>query len=158
MQKSSYLPPTSKCSFCTRHPHHNILSMFSGAISLVRSCLMLSMILDEDDDKLLLNCHHQSILHTNNFFFLLYSMFMSIQPEEVIPHLLPANLHYTFNLLDNGWWYHHTWFNVCKLHEQYHCLDLPVSLTISTREHKASSEEAFIIRLTILLLVGPVQV
>jgi hypothetical protein len=43
---------------------------------------------------------------------------------------------------------HHTHFTICQLKELYHCLDLPVSLTISTRDHKAASEKAFIITLT----------
>jgi hypothetical protein len=61
---------------------------------------MLSKILDEDDNNLLLlqHRHRKSILHNNNFFFLLASMFMNIEPEEVIPHLFPANLNNTFNL------------------------------------------------------------
>jgi hypothetical protein len=80
-------------------------------------------------------------------------MFMNIEPEDHIPHLLPANLNCPFNLLDNGWCYHHTRFNICQLWELYHCLDLPVSLTISTRGHKASSEEAFIITLTKLATI-----
>jgi hypothetical protein len=75
-------------------------------------------------------------------------MFMSIEPEEVIPHLLLANLHCTFNLLDNWRCYHHTHFYVCQLQELYHCLDLPVSLTISTIQDKAYSEEVFIVTLT----------
>ncbi len=69
------------------------------AISLVRShrMLMLSMVLDKDDDNslLLLYRHHQSILHNNNFLFVLDSMFMNIEPEDIIPHLLPANRNIT---------------------------------------------------------------
>jgi hypothetical protein len=122
------------------------------AISLSRShrMLMLSMILDEDDDDLLLHlyCHHLSMLRNNNFFFLLDSMFMNIEPEDRFPHLVLANLNRTFDLLDNGWCYHRTWFNVCQLQELYHCLKLTVSLTILIRGHKASSEVAFIITLT----------
>jgi hypothetical protein len=122
------------------------------AISLVRShcMLMLSMVLDEDDDDslLLLYRRHQSILHNNNFLFVLDSMIMNIEPEDIIPCLLPANLNRTFDLLDNGWCYHHTRFNVVQLHELYHWLNLPVSLASSTKGHKASSEEAFIITIT----------
>jgi hypothetical protein len=122
------------------------------AISLVRShrMLMLSMVLDEDDDDslLLLYRRHQSILHNNNFLFVLDSMFMSIEPEDIIPRLLPADLKCTFDLLDNGWCYHHTRFNVVQLRELYHRLNLPVSLAISTKGDKASSEEAFIITIT----------
>jgi hypothetical protein len=112
--------------------------------------LMLSMMLDEDDDDmlLLLYRHHLSIVHNTNFFFILDSMFMNIEPEDRIPRLLPANLNRTFDLLNDGWCYHHTCFNVSQLRELYLRLDLPVSLTISTRGHKASSEEAFIITLT----------
>jgi hypothetical protein len=122
------------------------------AISLSRSrrMLMLSMILQEDDDDLLLHLyrHHLFMLRNNNFFFLLDSMFMNIEPEDMIPRLLPANLNRTFDLLDNGWCYHHTRFTVSQLRELYHRLNLPVTLVISTRGHKASSEEAFIITLT----------
>ncbi len=122
------------------------------AISLVRSrrMLMLSMMLDEDDDDMLLLLYrrHLSIVHNNNFFFILDSMFMNIEPEDRIPRLLPANLNRTFDLLNDGWCYHHTRFNVSQLQELYLRLNLPVSLTISTRGHKASSEEAFIITLT----------
>jgi hypothetical protein len=66
--------------------------------------LMLSMILDEDDDDLLhlLYCHHLSLVHNNNFFFVLDSMFMNIETEQVIPCLLPANLNHTFDLLNTG--------------------------------------------------------
>jgi hypothetical protein len=112
--------------------------------------LMLSMMLDEDDDDMLLLLYrrHLSIVHNNNFFFILDSMFMNIEPEDRIPRLLPANLNRTFDLLNDEWCYHHTRFNVSQLREQYLHLDLPVSLNISTRGHKASSEEAFIITLT----------
>ena len=124
------------------------------AISLVRSrrMLMLSMMLDEDDDDMLLLLYrrHLSIVHNNNFFFFLDSMFMNIEPEDRIPRLLPANLNRTFDLLNDGWCYHHTRFNVSKLQELYLRLNLPVSLTISTRGHKASSEEAFIITMAAL--------
>jgi hypothetical protein len=75
-------------------------------------------------------------------------MFMNIEPENRILRLLPANLNRTFDLLNDGWCYHHTRFNISQLRELYLRLDLPVSLTISTRGHKASSEEAFIITLT----------
>jgi hypothetical protein len=72
-----------------------------GAISLSRSrqMLMLSMILEEDDNDLLLHLYrrHLFMLHNNNFFFLLDSMFMNIEPEDRIPHLLPANLNRTFD-------------------------------------------------------------
>jgi hypothetical protein len=125
------------------------------AISLVRShcMLMLSMVLDEDDDDslLLLYRHHLSLVHNNNCPFLLDSMFMNIEPEDIIPRLLPANRNRTFHLLDNGWCYHHTCFNVCQLQELYHRLNLPLSLAISTKGHKASSEEAFIITVTKLV-------
>jgi len=106
--------------------------------------------MDKDDDDMLLLLYrcHLSILHNNNFFFILDSMFMNIEPEDQIPRLLPANLNRAFDLLDNRWRYHHTRFNICQLRELYHHLDLPVSLTISIRGHKASSEEAFIITLT----------
>jgi hypothetical protein len=73
---------------------------------------------------------------------------MNIEPENRILRLLPANLNRTFDLLNDGWCYHHTRFNISQLRELYLRLDLPVSLTISTRGHKASSEEAFIITLT----------
>jgi hypothetical protein len=149
----------------TYHQHPNTLSaldihtmmsyqLFQAlcAISLVRShrMLKLSMILDEDNDDslLLLYCHHLSLVHNNNVLFLLDSMFMNIEPEDDIPCLLQANRNHTLDLLDNGWCYHHTRFSVVQLHELYQRLNLPVSLTISTKGHKASSEEAFIITLT----------
>jgi hypothetical protein len=75
-------------------------------------------------------------------------MYMNIEPEKLIPCLLPTNLNHTFDLLGNGWCYHHTCFNVCQLPELCHHLNLPVSLTISTGGHKAPPEEAFIITLT----------
>jgi hypothetical protein len=31
-QKSNHLPSKSKCSFCTRHLHHDVLSTFSGTL------------------------------------------------------------------------------------------------------------------------------
>jgi hypothetical protein len=56
------------------------------AISLVRShrMLILSMVLDKDDDDSLLLLYHRhlSLLHNNNFLFLLDSMFMNIEPED----------------------------------------------------------------------------
>jgi hypothetical protein len=63
--------------------------------------LMLIIILDEDVDNLLLLLYrrHQSNLHNHDFSFLLDSMFMSIELEDVIPRLLPANLNRTFDLL-----------------------------------------------------------
>jgi hypothetical protein len=65
------------------------------AISLVRSrrMLMLSMMLDEDDNNMLLLLYrcHLSVAHNNNFFFILDSMFMNIEPEDRIPRLLPVN-------------------------------------------------------------------
>jgi len=79
---------------------------------------------------------------------LFFLMLMNIEPEDRIPRLLPASLNRTFDLLDNGWCYHHTHFNVSQLWELYHHLNLPVTLVISTRGHKASSEEALIITLT----------
>jgi len=57
-------------------------------------------LLDKDDDNMLiLLYHHLSIVHINNFFFILDSMFMKIEPEYRIPRLLPANLNRTFDLL-----------------------------------------------------------
>ncbi len=79
---------------------------------------------------------------------------MNIEQEDRIPRLLPANLNCTFDLLNNEWCYHHTRFNVWQLWELYLCLDLPVNLNISTRGHKASFEEAFIITLTKLATVS----
>jgi hypothetical protein len=70
---------------------------------------------------------------------------MNIEPEDIIPRLLPANRNHTFDMLDNKWCYHHTHFNISQLRELYHRLNLPVSLAISTKGQKASSEEAFII-------------
>ncbi len=54
----------------------------------------------------------------------------------------------TFDLLEDGWCYHHTCFTVAQLHELYSLLQLPVMFTISTVGHKVSSEEAFIITIT----------
>jgi len=79
--------------------------------------LMLSMMLEEDDDNMLLLLYHchLSIVHNNNFFFILDSMFMNIEPEDRIPRLLPENLNRTFDLINDGWCYHHTHFNVSQL-------------------------------------------
>jgi hypothetical protein len=62
-------------------------------------------------------------------------MFMNIEPENVIPRLLPANLNRTIDLLNDGWCYHHARFNVSQLQELYLYLDLPAILKISTRGH-----------------------
>ncbi len=110
--------------------------------------LMLSMLFDDDDDDddlLLLYHHHLSILCNNLFFFTLDSDFMNIEPDQVIPRFAPANRNCTLDLLEDGWCYHHTCFTVAQLRELYLCLQLPVTFTISTIGHKASSEEAFII-------------
>jgi hypothetical protein len=127
------------------------------AISLVRNCrmLMLSMLFDDegndDDLLLLLYRHHISNLRNNLFFITLDSEFMTIEPDQVIPRFAPANRNRTFDLLEDGWCYHHTHFTVAQLRELYLCLQLPVTFTISTVGHKASSEEAFIITVTKLV-------
>jgi len=72
---------------------------------------------------------------------------MNIEPEDRIPRLLLTKLNRTIDLLNDGWCYHHTRFNVSYLWELYLRLDIPVILKISTRGHKATSEEAFIITL-----------
>ncbi len=115
--------------------------------------LMLSMLFEDDDDNdndifLLLYRHHLSILCQNLFFFTLDSEFMNIEPDQVIPHFAPANRNHTFDLLEDGWCYHHTCFTLIQLRELYLCLQLPLTFTISTVGHKASSEEAFIITVT----------
>jgi hypothetical protein len=114
--------------------------------------LMLSMLFDDEennDDLLLLLYHcHISILHNNLFFFLLDSEFMTIEPDQVIPQFAPANHNRTFDLLEDGWCYHHTCFTIAQLHELYLRLQLPVTFNISTVGQKASSEEAFIITAT----------
>jgi hypothetical protein len=142
-QKSYYLPPMSKCSFCTRHPHHYVLSMFSVTLCHQPHQEPPNAHVEYDFGRgwqwfVSPSIFLSSVILHNNKFFLLDSMFMNIEPEEAFPCLLPANLNHTFDLLDNGWCYHHTRFNVCQLQELYHHLDLPVSLTISTRQHKAS--------------------
>ena len=123
------------------------------AITLVRNrhMIMLSVLFDDednDDDLLLLYRRHISILHNNLFFFLLDSEFMTIEPDQVIPRFAPANRNRTFDLLEDGWCYHHTRFTVAQLRELYLRLQLPVTFNISTVGHKASSEEAFIITAT----------
>ncbi len=124
------------------------------AISLVRNCrmLMLSMLFDDEgnDDDLLLFLYHRHIsnLRNNLFFITLDSEFMTIEPDQVIPRFAPANRNRTFDLLEDGWCYHHTRFTVAQLRELYLRLQLPVTFTISTVGHKASSEEAFIITVT----------
>ncbi len=115
--------------------------------------LMLSMLFDDDDDNdddlfLLLYRHHLSILRQNLFFFTLDSEFMNIEPDQVIPRFAPANRNRTFDLLEDGWCYHHTRFTVAQLRELYLRLQLSVTFTILTVGHKASSEEAFIITIT----------
>jgi hypothetical protein len=104
---------------------------------------------DNDDDLLLLLYHcHLSNLHNNLFFFLLDSEFMTIEPDQVIPQFTPANRNHTFDLLEDGWCYHHTRLSVTQLCELYLHLQLPVTFNISTVGHQASSEEAFIITVT----------
>jgi hypothetical protein len=114
--------------------------------------LMLSMPFvddDDDDDLLLLYRHHLSILCNNLFFFTLDSEFMNFEPDQVIPQFALANCNRTLDLLEDGWCYHHTCcFTVAQLCELYLRLQLPVTFTISTVGHKASSEEAFIIAVT----------
>jgi hypothetical protein len=113
--------------------------------------LMLSMLIDDDDDDddfFLIYRRHLSILCNNLFFFTLDSEFMNIEPDQAIAQFAPANRNHTFDLLEDGWCYHHTSFTIAQLHELYLCLQLPVMFTISTISHKASSEEAFIITVT----------
>ncbi len=82
------------------------------------------------------------------FFPLLDSMFLNIEPEQVIPSLLPANLNHTFDLLDNVGGATtklismFVSFKSCTIILAFHLF------TISTRGHKASTEEAFIITIT----------
>ncbi len=73
---------------------------------------------------------------------------MSIESDQVIPHFAPANRNCTFDLLEDGWCYRHTHFTVAQIHELYGHLQLPLTFTISTVGHLASSEEALIITLT----------
>ncbi len=136
-----------------------------SASSLVRSrcMLMLSMLMDDNDndDNLLLLLYHRHLsnLCKDLFFFALDSEFITIEPDQVIPRFAPASRNQTFNLIEDGWCYHHTRFTVTQLSELYLCLQLPVMFTVSTSGHKASSEEAFIITTTKnLLLVGPTPV
>jgi hypothetical protein len=131
-------------------------------ITLIRSCRMqmLSMILDEDDDDLLLllYCHHQSTLHNNDFLFLLDSMFMNIEPEDVIPHLLPANLNRTFNLLDSRWCYHHTCFSVVQLRELYIVSTFQCPSQYLLEDTRLLLKKPSSLLLQNLQLEGPIQV
>jgi hypothetical protein len=95
------------------------------AISLVRNLcmLMLSMLFDGDDNDgdlflLLYHCHLSNLCN-NLFFFTLDSDFMTIEPDQVTPWFAPANRNHTFNLLEDGWCYHHTRFTVAQLCELY---------------------------------------
>jgi hypothetical protein len=109
------------------------------------------MVLDEDNNDdlfLLLYHHHLSILSNKLFFFTLDSEFMNIEPDQVIPRFAPANHNHTFDLLEDGWCYHHTRFTVAQLHELYLHLQLPVMFTVSIVGHLASSEEAVIRTIT----------
>jgi hypothetical protein len=73
---------------------------------------------------------------------------MEITEDEVIPHLVLANHHRTFDLLHPGWCYQFTCFRVLQLREPYHLLEFPMVFALTDRGHKASSEEAFILTIT----------
>ena len=71
---------------------------------------------------------------------------MEITPDQVIPPLVPANYHCTFDLLHPGWCYQNTHF--VQLWELYHLLEFPAVFALTNRGHKASSKEAFAVTLT----------
>ncbi len=103
------------------------------------------MLFDDEgnDDDLLLFLYHCHISNLRNklFFITLDSEFMTIEPDQDIPRFAPANRNRTFDLLEDGRCYHHTRFTVAQLCELYLHLQLPVTFTISTVSHKASSEK-----------------
>jgi len=110
-------------------------------------CFLLE--LDDDDDfvmMMMLLLHH--CIESFKFFSLLDNLLMEITADQVIPRLVPANHHRTFDLLHPGWCYQFTGFIVLQLRELYHLLELPAVFALMDRGHKASSEEAFIITLT----------
>jgi len=72
---------------------------------------------------------------------------MEITTDQVIPRLVPANHHCTFDLLHSGWCYQFTCFRVLQRRELYHLLEFPEVFALRD-SHKASSEESFIITLT----------
>ncbi len=123
------------------------------AISLSRShwMLMLNMILDRDD-------HHLPMLCNKNFFFLLDSMFMNIEPGDRISRLVPANLNHTFDLLDNGWCYHHTRFNVCRFESCTIILTFQCPSPFWLEGKRLLLKKPSSSLLPNLLLVAPVQV
>jgi hypothetical protein len=67
---------------------------------------------------------------------------MEITPDQVIPCLILANRHCTFDQLHPGCCYEKTRFHVVQLRELYHLLEFPAVFALMNRGHYASSEEA----------------
>jgi hypothetical protein len=99
--------------------------------------LMLSMVLDEDDNDSLLLLYrcHLSLVHNNNFLFLLDSMFMNIDQKMLFLIFFQPTTTVPSTCWTMGG---ATTTRVSTL----------LNFVISTKGHKASSEEAFILTLT----------
>jgi hypothetical protein len=120
-------------------------------LKVAQQLFALSAMLDFDDDEdfmmmMLMHVHH--CLHAVKFLSSLDNLLMVITPDQVIPHLVPANWNRTFDLLHPGWCHEKTHFLVAQLWELYHLLEFPAMFLLSNRGHYASSEEAFILMLT----------
>jgi hypothetical protein len=121
-------------------------------LKLAEQIFAISLLLEvEDDDDfammmMMLLLHH--CIESVNFFSLLDNQLIEITPDQLIPHLVPANHHCTFDLLHPGLCYQNTRCRVLQLWELYHLLKFPVVFALTNRGHKAFSEEAFIVTLT----------
>jgi hypothetical protein len=74
---------TSKERATTYHQHPNALS----ALDIHAMIPYHDLAEDDDDLPYLLYCRHLSLVHQNNFFFVLDSMLIDIEPDQVIPRL-----------------------------------------------------------------------
>jgi hypothetical protein len=115
------------------------------AEQLFAFCLLLDLV-DDFIMLMMMLLHH--CIKCVQFFNLLDNLLMDITPDQVIPHLVPANHHCTFDLLHPGWCYQFTRFRVLQLQELYHLLEFPALFALSNRGHYGSSEEAFITTVT----------
>jgi hypothetical protein len=120
-------------------------------LKMIEQLIVVCLVMELDDDNdfvvmLMLLLHHS--LECINFFSLLDNLLMESPADEVIPLLVPANHHHTFDLLHPGWCYQFTHFRVLQLWELYHLLEFPTVFALMDRGHKASSEEAFILTIT----------
>ena len=83
------------------------------AEQLFAFCIMFE--LDNDEEFLMMMMMHvHHCMHVFQFLSSLDNHLMEITPDQVIPHLVPANRNRTFDQLHPGWCYEKTHFRVVQ--------------------------------------------